>query len=744
MKKIIFFVFSIVLSLILTLPVYAETNPQQPEPTPESASVAQADTDTFTFPQLNFTETRLIGPFDSTGIQVSFPEEWAYAVPGSLHLEYNVSIVGEDLVAGENIIAGELDVSVNGSAIAVISLNQAGEFTQDIRIPAEALVSERTDGRMEFTFDLISQESCTRDFDVNLIIHETSSLYLPHSISCPVVDLTLLPRPFYQPDMLVDRTAVLVMPDDPTPSELQAVMDVAAGFGSMSSGNLLLEVVDYGNLAKETLNNANLILIGKPSSLPLVAELDLTLELKDNSFELSDENDGVLQMAISPWNATRVVLLVSGNTDAGVIKAGQAVKSGTILTTSNKDVSMVEEFRTEVSAPLAATDRTFADLGYADRNLKTAGINYSYFEFYIPPGQSVSQEAYLNLHFNHSTLLNYDTSGLTITLNGRVIGSVRFSEDSTQMTEVQMKLPPTAFIQGTNNLQIQAQLIPLNDCTDTTSFISVWATVFSDSTLHLPLTTASGMITETLNLSDFPENLALGETQGSITFILPQDNPISWKTAAAVAFAMGDQLDNFLTQINVQFVNNLDTAVLANHNVVLVGVPSQLPVLSDISDFLPAPFESGSEVPLDRASRVVYRVTPGSDVGYIELFASPWGSNKIAMLVSGNTEIGAALAGSALSGGDLRGSLAGNFAIVSSGQIVSLDAHYPVASELLEPQAGEQEGTGTQTQSSQTLQKKMSWMLPAIFIVTVLTVVVILIKLLPAMKRKNDKGEGSK
>ena len=183
-------------------------------------------------------------------------------------------------------------------------------------------------------------------------------------------------------------------------------------------------------------------------------------------------------MVLSPWSNSQVVLLVSGNNDDGVVKAGQAVKYGTILTTTSNSVSLVESYRTEASAPLAATDRTFQELGYEDRNLRSTGTNYSYYQFYIPPGQTVSEEAYLDLNYNHSALLNFETSGLTVTLNSRVISSIKFSEETAQLNKVQINLPPSAFIQGVNELLVQVQLIPYDNCTDLTNFISSWATIF--------------------------------------------------------------------------------------------------------------------------------------------------------------------------------------------------------------------------------------------------------------------------
>ncbi|MDK2979746.1 MAG: cellulose synthase operon protein [Chloroflexota bacterium] len=741
MNKRIIFACMLLIALLSSSPVLAQISAQEPDPTATPAAAPADQEDVYTFPILGFTETRLIGPFDSTGIQVSFPEEWTYPNPSRMHLEYSLSFFGQDYVPGQTLIGGVLDVEVNGNIVASFSLSQDGDFASDITLPASALLSDRTDGRMQITFNLVSEESCVRDFDVNLVVKESSYIYLPHGVSTPETDLTLLPRPFYQPNALFDRTAILVLPQDPSTAELQAVMDVSAGFGSLTGGGLLLTTLTADQLTTAQRNAENLILVGKAASLDLVDSLDLPVAAGTAGFTLNDENDGILQLVASPWNNERVVLLVSGNSDEGVIKAGQAIKYGTILTTTANDVAMVESYRTEASAPLAATDRTFLELGYEDRNMRSSGTNYANYQFYIPPGQSVSTDAYLDLFFSHSALLNFETSGMTIILNGRVISSVPFSQDTTQLSEVQVSLPPSAFIQGTNELQIQVQLIPYDSCTDLTNFISTWGAIFSDSSLHLPLVTGAVNTTGTLNLNGFPENMAVGDVQGNVTFVLPAGAPQVWQTAAAVAYEMGNQLDEALSQVSVQFVDDLDQTELAANNVVLFGQPSQLPLVYDWSDALPAPFSAGSEVPYDPASRIVYRVVEGSTVGYLELFASPWAADKAVLLVSGNSPAGVTLAGSALGGNDLRGSLAGNFAIISSGQIVSLDSRYPVDSQLLAAETGTQPpAAAPSTQPSEIQRANRAWMLPAILVITLLTVAVILIKLLPVLKKKDDNG----
>ena len=146
MKKRTLFGWMLVLSLLVSSPALAQTNAQEPTPTAVPAVAATDQEDVYSFPIMGFTETRLLGPFDSTGIQVSFPEEWTYPNDARMHLEYSLAFFGQDYIAGQGLIGGVLDVSVNGNTVASFSLSQDGDFASDIRIPASALVSDLQPG----------------------------------------------------------------------------------------------------------------------------------------------------------------------------------------------------------------------------------------------------------------------------------------------------------------------------------------------------------------------------------------------------------------------------------------------------------------------------------------------------------------------------------------------------------------------------------------------------------------------
>ena len=85
-----------------------------------------------------------------------------------------------------------------------------------------------------------------------------------------------------------------------------------------------------------------------------------------------------------------------------------------------------------------------------------SGLGKSEFvvEFYVTPGLIASDGAYLDLVFNNSALLSFERSGLTVSLNGNLIGSLRFSDETAGTTTQRIKISPSLVIPGSNQLRI--------------------------------------------------------------------------------------------------------------------------------------------------------------------------------------------------------------------------------------------------------------------------------------------------
>jgi hypothetical protein len=109
----------------------------------------------------------------------------------------------------------------------------------------------------------------------------------------------------------------------------------------------------------------------------------------------------------------------------------------------------------------------------------------------------------------------------------------------------------------------------------------------------------------------------------------------------------------------------------SSHNVIIVGQPADLPILAELGEALPAPFEEGSNLATERSMRVLYRLTDNTRVGYLESISLPWNRSHAAVAVLGSDAEALRQAGAAITDPSLRQDLKGNLAIINGEQIAS-------------------------------------------------------------------------
>jgi hypothetical protein len=495
-------------------------------------------------------------------------------------------------------------------------------------------------------------------------------LVLPHKIVPPPTDLRLLPRPIYQRSFAPD-VATLVVPDKPTASELQAALSVAAGFGKMTDNQLSLTMTRVSELSKEARDNNHLIFVGRAAGLPALREAAVPVALKDRGVE-AQADDGIVQMVVSPWNPAKVVLAVTGQSDAAVVKAGQAVGTGNIVPTGEPDLAVVAEVRQQASDAIGpvAVRRSLTDLGYLAQTMRSQGTNRVEYRFEVPAGLVADAESYVELLFNHSALLDYTRSEMLVSLNNEPIGSARFSDETAQQGKLRLHLPSSAVRPGENRLTVQALLAPNGVCADPRQ-TNLWLTMRPESVIHLPMSPAEGVQPGgNLDLSRYSNLDVFGLKLDQLAFVLPNADPTAWAVASRVAFDLGDRAEGNPAGIVAHFADAVPDEVRQGRDLLVVGRASTLPIMSELGEALPAPFAAQSDVADERTLRVTYRMPKGAPVGYLELLSAPWNQERKVLAVLGSTPQGLEWAGSALVTPALRGKLAGNFALVNGEQIV--------------------------------------------------------------------------
>jgi cellulose synthase operon protein B len=391
-KSLFVLIFCLSLMAAMVLPAAAQTPTATPVPTGQATPEAPAQAtpgaplqpaapglngpitsaDAVTFQQVGQDEILLTGPYDTHTFLFGVPADWKPAGDAFLNLFMTVSFntnVQNPVTNNLNMISGGvMQVRLNGVSLGILQLNRIGEVNERLTIPERALKSRRSDGRMEMNFILDSGLTCTVNQQMNVIIHPSSQFILPHETVTPDTSLTNFPYPLYQ-DSIYPDTAVIVIPDDPSAAELQAAMTLAAGLGNLTSSALTTTLTTASQLTPDVLANQHIILVGKAGSLPMLSQLTLplgvTVDASGGQFVIDGggTDDGVIQMINSPNNSSRVVMVVSGNTDAGVVKAAQAISTGLLRPNRAPNLAIVDQVQSTpvpVDSPL---DQNLGDLG---------------------------------------------------------------------------------------------------------------------------------------------------------------------------------------------------------------------------------------------------------------------------------------------------------------------------------------------------------------------------------------------
>jgi hypothetical protein len=640
-------------------------------PTQAAPAAQVASAPSFSFEEMGFGSSELASPSDARSFFFSLPAGQQIASGAELNLSLRTLILdtpGVDLSDEE--LRGAITVELNGRIVANLPLTRELEREVTLPIPDSALEGQPADGRHDLRIRLQTPTDCAFGDAIRVTIGANSSLTLPTDAEPISADLALLPRPIFQRSFLPE-TAIVVVPDEPTAEELRAVMIVAAGLGRSSGNQLGLTLRQSSELTDEEYEANHLVFVGTPAALPLLSEIELPASVEDALFAAPnlEASDGIVQAAVSPWNEAKLALVIGGNIEAGVVKAAQAFALNQLLPVEGQpDLAIIADVNlaADENPPV---ERTFADLGYADaRRTGAVGISSLYYDFTLPVDQIATDEAFLELAFTHSALMNYNSSSLTVLLNGASIGGVRFSDDSVDLTRVSFLMPRDALRPGRNEIQLRASLNPNDGCFNNDE-LDLWLSIWPESRISVPLEPATDQMLRSLGLGEYPTMLTGSPSLATTAFVVDQADANSWQTAAQVVSQLATQSNSAPIDLAVAYDGAVPEAVLQERNLVLFGQPSALSMVEELNAALPAPFDPGSDQAIDRVTRVTFRLADRTDVGYLQLLTAPWNEQRVVLAVLGRSPEGLDAAGQSLIRGALRSRLGGSFALIIDEQI---------------------------------------------------------------------------
>ena len=553
-----------------------------------------------------------------------------------------------------------LNVMLNGQLLSATALTSTNALSNTVRLDLPGGLLHPGSNSLR----IILETSATCEDPgaiVRVLVDKNSTLSFGYEQKPYPTDLGLYPFPFVEQSLL-NIPVTIVLPDRPTPTELSTAATVAAGLGQSSGGAIELTAVLAGDLTPEIQNNHHLIVLGMPDNNSLLDALDLPLPINITTLE---PGHGILQEIVSPWNEFRLLLVVSGLDEEGVLKAGQALNRQAHFLGMRGPVAVVIDL-----LPLSEGEAsrspgtTLAEMGYEDQVVYGARPQEYDFQFALPFGWQLDEPPSFVLKFAHANILDPYESVIDLELNGKPIGSTLLDKSNAEQGELAVSLPTRLLKSGRNRLTVGVEMnFPDSDNLNKCRVLDderAWTVISSESELFL------SYVTDDLppDLGRFPYPFSQGSGFDQTLFVMPdQLSSAVLDYLMQLAVRLGSATKSQNIDARVTYAQQITQELQREYHLILLGRPTENALLRQVNDYLPQPFAADSDLLAPLAvDTVAFAPDPNRDAGLLELINSPWNEKHTLLAITGTTDKGVQLAIQALL--EQPKALKGNLAVV--------------------------------------------------------------------------------
>lgn len=624
---------------------------------------------TLTLADLGYTQDETLqGVLATRSYTVNWPDAWEQGGGNSFTVEFSHSPILQEY--------SSLAVDWNGIRLGSILLTPrtADRGSLTVTLPDEGINPGFNQLRIVLYMG-IYDDRC-QDPDNPAIwatIHASSYFNLNYTEASPAADWSRYPVPVIDNSTLIENSLLFVLPDDPTPGEVNAAAMIAAKLGQLAAWRTLevdtIQESALGDLAEIPgdvmyVGEAGRLSFLRTNELPFVRPAGGTLTLTGENGQPVPDGAGLVWMQPSQRDPRTVEMVVTGADEAGLLTAAKGLASASVYPRLQGELGVIlsaPELSNE--APAYRQMLTFAELGYDD--VTASGTRQQTLNFIVPLQMQwqVLTEATLELHFAHSTLLHQERSSLTVGINGSPVGSILLTEENANDGRATFVIPARMLEIGENRISVTTSIQLIDDyedeeLCDDEYVTEAWVVVFSDSQFNLP----GGPASLTLSLRDYPFAFIGRPDLADMGFVIP-DKPGEEVTDAVVAIAaqLGRSAEGESLYPQVLSAANAEAAAIPHQ--IIIGLPSENPAITALNDTLPLPFEQGTDAP--RSSEQIAKIAaPDGSIGFVQATLGSDGNPRL--VATGTNRQGVIWAGNALSRPVLMRSLEGDLAILDS------------------------------------------------------------------------------
>jgi hypothetical protein len=628
------------LLLTLTVPAHADSPAR-------AASFSRTDSAPIVFALADLGEADLSIKAIFDQATVHFPLAEGVQVQSAtlhLHLSHDQKLLPQ---------LSDLTLALNDEPVTnlLLTADNAQKTFVDVPLPVTAL--RAGDNALLLRFNLrLHDTGCSDRDNPNLWakVFADSTIELA-GVDTPLTpDLGRFPAPFTTLNVFGGPRLTLVLPASPTSVELTAAAQIAAALGQAALWEKPpVRAVTFDEL-DDTHKSDHLIVIDTLGRNPLA----------------QDGPRGLTEL-VSPFNANRLMLVVSGADETDLQRATDALTTASAraaLRGPHVDPAPVAPH----PAPERATRATFADLNFTLRPARGLGLHDFYLPLDVPYDWKLTNDASIELLFTHAHGLSAANSRLSVFVNGFAVTSVPLTNRNDDDGRLTVQLSPRQMHPGRNWLHLVFDLhVPREDC-NLRYLAEAWAEVKPESTLNL----AHVVSLPPIELRFLPSSLVLPANLSSDVFVVPaQPAPADLSAMVNIAARLGTYTPADGLRPQARTARTFDPAQSPGADIILIGSIEANAVLAAHDAQLPQPLTRVNGLIRPAGGRNLQLAESLNEAGYIEVLPSPW-SGGILVVISGDNAASLLTAAEATPTLGHRLKSPGNVAVVTANDVTGL------------------------------------------------------------------------
>lgn len=456
------------------------------------ADLAKAATETVPLERLHIHDVILLPTVRSQyEAQFTRPKTWQVSPQTALYLEFQHS---SELLPNRS----WLQIIVNDKVVKHIPLTKDNTEGSKVTVPIPVELLKDFN-KLTFRVEQHYTDKCEDPLDKSLWtqILPATRLVFDYTPTVPQVSLNAYPYPIIDTLTYSPAKVHYVVPKAATAQELAAMAYVNVHLAQQAQDHEVNTRVTFGNSAGP--DNEHIAYVGKGGNLPDLSAFSGQF----GKFRLQGgqwidgatnqplaHDQGVILFFQAPGSQEHTILIVSGNSEEGVLKAAQALTQRPLDTSMTGNSYLVQSSWSPAGNHTAKTprfvedqSRTFHELGF--NNEEVHKINAPPLTYKVPVvTKFVNSGGKLNLELNYSysPQLNPEFSSLELRMNDVSIANVPLMNPSgEQMQHASIPISPE-LIKPRNNLVAQFHLMPdkYGWCVD--NYVdNAWGKIMDDS-----------------------------------------------------------------------------------------------------------------------------------------------------------------------------------------------------------------------------------------------------------------------